>query len=70
MMPVIDILDKHNKKDMFIVIKNCRIHHSSSVADSINERGYKPLYATIFDFLKGKKISQENGLNMYTSLVK
>jgi hypothetical protein len=41
---VMDVLDKHNKKDMFIVMDNCRIHHSAFVVDAINKRGYKPLF--------------------------
>lgn len=39
-----DFLDKHNKKEMFIVMGNCRFHHSYFVVDAINEHGYKPLY--------------------------
>ena len=41
---VMDVLDKHNKKGMFIVMDNCRIHHSAFVVDAINKRGYKPLF--------------------------
>lgn len=41
---VMDILDKHNKKGMFIVLDNCRIHHSAFVVEAINKRGYKPLF--------------------------
>lgn len=44
MESVMDILDKHNKKGMFIVMDNCRIHHSRFVIDAINQRGYKPLF--------------------------
>jgi transposase len=44
MESVMDILDKHNKKGMFIVMDNCRIHHSRFVVDAINKRGYKPLF--------------------------
>lgn len=39
-----NILDKHNKKGMFIVMDNCRVHHSRFVLDAINQRGYKPLF--------------------------
>lgn len=41
---VMDVLDKHNKKDMFIVMDNCKIHHTAFVVDAINKRGYKPLF--------------------------
>ncbi|KAG1470299.1 hypothetical protein G6F56_002763 [Rhizopus delemar] len=41
---VMDVLDKHNKKGMFIVMDNCRIHHSAFVVDAINKQGYKPLF--------------------------
>ncbi|KAG0737799.1 hypothetical protein G6F57_011932 [Rhizopus arrhizus] len=44
MEPVMDILDEHDMKGMFIVMDNCRIHHSRFVADTINNRGYKPLF--------------------------
>ncbi|KAG1127903.1 hypothetical protein G6F37_013721 [Rhizopus arrhizus] len=44
MESVMDILDKHNKKGMFIIMDNCRIHHSRFVVDAINQRGYKPLF--------------------------
>ncbi|CEP15026.1 hypothetical protein [Parasitella parasitica] len=39
-----DTLDKHDKKVFFIVMDDCRIHHSAFVADAINKRGYKPLF--------------------------
>jgi hypothetical protein len=39
-----DILDKQNKKGVFIVMYNCRIHHSHFVVKAINKRGYKPLF--------------------------
>ncbi|CEP06802.1 hypothetical protein [Parasitella parasitica] len=39
-----DVLDKNDKKGMFIVLDNCRIHHSAFVVDAINKRGYKPLF--------------------------
>ncbi|KAG1441719.1 hypothetical protein G6F56_011357 [Rhizopus delemar] len=35
---VMDVLDKYNKKGMFIVMGNCRIHHSAFVVDAINKR--------------------------------
>ena len=41
---VMDTLDKHDKKGMFIVLDNCRIHHSQFVTDVITRRGYKPLF--------------------------
>ena len=41
---VMDTLDRHDKKRFFIVMDNCRIHHSAFVVDSINRRGYKPLF--------------------------
>lgn len=41
---VMDVLDKHDKKGMFIVLDNCRIHHSEFLVDAINKRGYKPLF--------------------------
>lgn len=44
MEPVMDILDKYDKKVFFIVMDNCRIHHSRFVMDAINKRGYKPLF--------------------------
>ncbi|KAG2212586.1 hypothetical protein INT47_000562 [Mucor saturninus] len=39
-----DTLDKHDKKGFFIVMDNCRVHHSAFVVDAINKRGYKPLF--------------------------
>jgi transposase len=44
MESVMDILDRHGKKDMFIVMDNCKIHHSRFVVDLCKKRGYKPLY--------------------------
>jgi hypothetical protein len=44
MEPVIDILDKYDKTGVFIVLDNCRIHHSRFVVDDTNKRGYKPLF--------------------------
>ncbi|KAG2212939.1 hypothetical protein INT45_009796 [Circinella minor] len=41
---VMDTLDKHDKKGMFIVLDNCRIHHSQFVTDVITRRGYKALF--------------------------
>lgn len=32
------------KKEYFIILNNCRIHHASFVVDSINKKGYKPLF--------------------------
>ncbi|KAG1444154.1 hypothetical protein G6F56_010411 [Rhizopus delemar] len=40
---VMDVLDKHNKKDMFIAMDNCKIHHTAFVVDAINKQSYKPL---------------------------
>ncbi|KAG2211633.1 hypothetical protein INT47_008730 [Mucor saturninus] len=39
-----DTLDRHDKKRFFIVMDNCRIHHSAFVVNAINKRGYKPLF--------------------------
>jgi transposase len=39
-----NIFDEHDMKGMFIVMDNCRIHHSPFVVDAINNRGYKPLF--------------------------
>ncbi|GAA5798519.1 hypothetical protein HPULCUR_003923 [Helicostylum pulchrum] len=36
---VMDTLDRHVKKEFFIVMDNCRIHHSSFVIDAIYKRG-------------------------------
>lgn len=41
---VMDTLDKHDKKGMFILLDNGRIHHSHFVVEAINRRGYKPLF--------------------------
>jgi len=41
---IMDTIDKHGKKGFFIVMDNCRIHHSAFVVDAINKRGYKPLF--------------------------
>ena len=41
---IMDILDKQNKKGVFIVMDNCRIHHSDFVIEAINKRDYKPLF--------------------------
>jgi hypothetical protein len=41
---VMDVLDRHNKKGFYIVMDNCRIHHSQFVVDAIIQRGYKPLF--------------------------
>ncbi|KAG1455158.1 hypothetical protein G6F56_007134 [Rhizopus delemar] len=49
---VMNVLDKHNKKDMFIVMDNCKIHHTAFVVDAINKRGYKPFFMSpYFPFL-------------------
>jgi hypothetical protein len=39
-----DILDKMDKKGVYFVMGNCRIHHSYFVVEAINKRGYKPLF--------------------------
>jgi hypothetical protein len=44
MEAVMDVLDRHDKKGYFIVMDNCRIHHSAFVVKAINDRGYKPLF--------------------------
>jgi hypothetical protein len=41
---VADFLDRHDKKCYYIVIDNCRIHHSALVLDAINKLGYKSLF--------------------------
>lgn len=41
---VMDILDRHNKHGFYIVMNNCRIHHSAFVVDAITKRGYRPLF--------------------------
>lgn len=41
---VMDTLDKHDKKGFYIVMDNCRIHHSAFVVEAIIKRGYKPLF--------------------------
>jgi hypothetical protein len=41
---VMDVLDRHDKKVFFIVMDNCRIHHSHYVIEAIQSRGYKPLF--------------------------
>jgi hypothetical protein len=38
-----DVLDRHDKKEFFIVMNNCRVHHSHYVIEAIQSRGYKPL---------------------------
>jgi hypothetical protein len=37
---VMDVLVKHNKKDLFIIMVNYRIHHSCFVVEAINRRAY------------------------------
>lgn len=44
METVMDTLDKHDKKGLFVVMDNYRIHHSAFVVDVINKRRYKPLF--------------------------
>jgi transposase len=39
-----DILDQQGKRGIYIVMDNCRIHHSGFVKDCIKNRGYKPLF--------------------------
>jgi hypothetical protein len=39
-----DILDRHDKKVFYIVMDNCRIHHSHYVIEAIQSRGHKPLF--------------------------
>jgi hypothetical protein len=41
---VMDTLDKHKKKGFYIVMHNCRVHHSAFVVEAIEKRGYKPLF--------------------------
>jgi transposase len=39
-----DILDRHNKHGLYIVMDNCRIHHSVFAVDAINKKDYRPLF--------------------------
>ncbi|CEP10225.1 hypothetical protein [Parasitella parasitica] len=39
-----DVLDKLDKKGFYIVMDNCRVHHSHYVVEPIKSRGYKPLF--------------------------
>ena len=39
-----NILDQQGKREVYIVMNNCRIHHSEFVKDFIKNRGYKPLF--------------------------
>lgn len=39
-----DILDQQEKCGVYIVMDNCRIHHSELVKNCIKNRGYKPLF--------------------------
>jgi hypothetical protein len=41
---VMDVPDKRDKKGFYIVMDNCRIHHSHYVVENIKSRGYKPLF--------------------------
>jgi hypothetical protein len=41
---VMDVLNRHDKKRIFIVMNNYRIHHSHYVIEGIQSRGYKPLF--------------------------
>jgi hypothetical protein len=45
---VMDILDSHGIKKMFIVMDNCSIHHSRFVVDAINNCGYKSLFMPLY----------------------
>jgi hypothetical protein len=40
----IDVLDRHDKKGFYIMMDNCRIHHSRFVVEAVEQRGYKPLF--------------------------
>lgn len=44
---VMETLNENRICDYFIVMDNCRIHHSLFVVDAINKRGYKPLHFLI-----------------------
>lgn len=77
MESVMDVLDRHNKKGVFIVLDNCRIQHSRFVVDAINNRGYRPLFMPPYSpFLnpieecwsKIKKIIRRNPLDKADSL--
>ncbi|CEG80322.1 hypothetical protein RMATCC62417_14677 [Rhizopus microsporus] len=39
-----DVLDKPNKHDFYIVMDNCRTRHYQYVVDVTDSRGYKPLF--------------------------
>lgn len=39
-----DILDKQGKNGVYIVMDNCRIHHSDFVTECIKKRGYRALF--------------------------
>ena len=74
---VTDTLGKHNKKGTFIVLDNCKIHHSQSVTDVITRRGYKPLFMPPYSpFLnlieecwsKTKKLIRRNPLDKCDTL--
>lgn len=41
---VMDVLDKHGKNGFYIIMDNCKIHHTAFVVEAINNRGYKPLF--------------------------
>lgn len=44
MESIMDVMDQNDMKGHFIVMDNCKIHHSKFVVDAINARGYKPLF--------------------------
>lgn len=41
---VMHVLDKHGKNEFYIVMDNCKVHHTTFVVEVINNRGYKPLF--------------------------
>jgi hypothetical protein len=53
---IMDVLDRHSKKGLFIVMDNYRIHHSHFVVDTINKGEYKtsfmPSYSPFLNFIK------------------
>jgi hypothetical protein len=48
MESAMDMMNKNDMKGHLIVMDNCKIHHSRFVADSINSRGYKPLFIPLY----------------------
>lgn len=53
---IMDVLNRHSKKGLFIVMDNYRIHHPHFVVDTINKGEYKisfmPSYSPFLNFIK------------------